>query len=139
MFGQFEATDEGTDKDNTFDLLQELERNKSDEIRRQRVHERLIIKTKVIVQPGNASDLMKLKVQAVTSDISSGGCQVLTPVTLNVGDIYRISFDRSEIDLHMTFARCLRCRLIREDAFEAGFSFFHSLDLSNVQRIAQTV
>ncbi len=138
MFGQYDASDNDTTSERAFDMLQELERNKSDEIKRQRSHERLIIKTKVIIQPGNASDMMRFKVQGVTSDISSGGTQVLTPMPLRVGDIYRISFNQTDLDLPMTFTRCLRCRLIREDAFEVGFSFFCNLDLLVAHAATQT-
>ena len=53
---------------------------------------------------------------------------------LLVGDIYRLSFERSTIPLEPMFARCLRCRLVREDAFEAGFSFFNPIDLTALEK-----
>jgi hypothetical protein len=40
------------------------------------------------------------------------------------GDIYRLVFDRETLDLPMTFAQCMRCRQLRENAFEVGFRFF---------------
>ena len=49
---------------------------------------------------------------------------------LRVGDMYRLSFDRSMLNLEPLIARCVRCRLVREDSFEAGFSFFQPVDLS---------
>ena len=52
---------------------------------------------------------------------------------IGVGDVYRLSFDRSVLDLESLFVRCLRCRLVREDAFEAGFSFFQPVDLTKLE------
>ncbi len=115
--------------DDAFDMLQELERNTPEELRRQRAHFRLAIKAGVTLQPGNASELLHLKVKGVTGDISEGGCSALLPIPPRVGDIYRLQFDRKALDLPLTFARCVRCRLVREDAFEAGFRFFSNICL----------
>ncbi len=115
--------------DQAFDLLQELGRNTSAEIQRQRAHFRRVIKSGVVLQGGNASDLLKFKLKGVSGDISEGGCSVLFPLPPRVGDIYRLEFDRQAIDLPLTFARCVRCRLVREDAFEAGFAFFKPIVL----------
>jgi c-di-GMP-binding flagellar brake protein YcgR len=106
------------------ELLHELERNTSDEIRRQRAHFRLTVKVRVTLQPGNATDRLKFKMQGTTGDISEGGCRTLFPLPVQVGDIYRLEFDQSQLDLPLTFARCVRCVLLREDAYEAGFQFF---------------
>ena len=110
----------------------ELERNTEEVIRRHRARERLAIKARIVVQPGNAGDVRKLKVQGVTGDIAPGGFQALLPVPMRVGDVYRISFDESQVMLPMTFARCVRCRLVREDAYESGFSFFTPIQLDGV-------
>ena len=115
--------------DDAFDMLQELQRNTTEEIRRQRAHFRLTIKAGVTLQPGNASELLHLKVKGVTGDISAGGCSALFPIPPRVGDIYRLQFDRKMLDLPLTFAQCVRCRLVREDAFEAGFRFFSDVYL----------
>lgn len=115
--------------DNAFDLLQELEQNKSDEIRRKRAHFRVAVKAKVTVQPGNASQMFDFKIQGTTGDLSEGGCQMLLPAPVRVGDIFRLQFDRKELDLPLTFARCVRCRLLREDAFEVGVTFFAPVTL----------
>ena len=123
----FEDTDLGPgafDDDNAFDLLQELERNTPDEIRRQRAHFRVAVKAHVTLQPANASQMLKFKMQGTTGDLSEGGCRILFPLPVHVGDIYRLEFDRGQLDLPLTFARCVRCHLLREDAFEAGFTFF---------------
>lgn len=115
--------------DEAFDLLQELERNKSDEIRRQRQHFRLMLKARVTLLPGSASELMTFRVQGVTGDLSEGGCCALFPTPARVGDVYRLEFDRSVLDLPTTFARCVRCRLLREESYEAGFMFFSPICL----------
>lgn len=123
------TTPNGVRDEDAIDMLQELERNTSDEIRRQRTHFRLDIKTRVVLQPGNASELLKFKLQGTTGDLSEGGCRLLLPMPVSVGDIYRLSFDRQQLDLPVTFARCVRCQLLREDAFEAGFKFFSPITL----------
>jgi len=71
-------------------------------------------------------------VEAVTGDISARGCRILSPVPLGVGDVFRLEFTGQVVQLSMLFARCLRCRLIREDAFEVGFEFFNTVALSDV-------
>lgn len=117
--------------DNTsLEALSELEKNTPDAVKGLRAHERLSIRSKVVAEPGNASDRLSMKVQGVTGDLSASGCQVLFPLPLGVGDIYRISFDRTQVDVAPVFARCMRCRVVRDDAYEAGFAFFTSLDLA---------
>jgi len=115
--------------DQAFELLRELEGNTPEQIRRQRAHFRVAIKAGVVVQPGNTSELLTMKVKGVSGDISEGGCSVLLPIPVKVGDVYRLTWDREAVDLGLTFARCVRCRLVREDAFEAGFAFFVSISL----------
>ncbi len=110
--------------------LSDLERNTSDSVKRARTSTRLRIKSKVIAQSGNSGDRLKFKIQGVTGDVSAGGCQILFPIPLRVGDIYWLTFDKVRLNVDSVFARCLRCRLIREDAYEAGFKFFEPIDLS---------
>ncbi len=116
-------------EEQAFLLLQELEKNTSDELRRQRAHFRLAIKAAVILQPGNASDLLTFKMKGTTGDVSEGGCSAMFPLPVRVGDVYRLQVDRTALSLPLLFARCVRCRLIREDAFEAGFAFFTPIAL----------
>ena len=120
-----------------FDLLQELEQNTPEEIRRQRAHFRLAVKIKVTLLPGNASELLKFRVQGVTGDVSEGGCKALFPTPVRVGDVYRLEFDRPSMDLPLTFARCMRCVMLREDAFEAGFRFFTPIELPANANVSQ--
>jgi len=113
----------------SFELLRELEQNTPDSVKKMRSHTRLSIRVKVVVQPGNASDRLTLKVQGVTGDLSAGGCQMLLPVPLGVGDVYWLAFDQATLPVPPLMARCMRCRLIREDAFECGFAFFKPVDI----------
>ena len=111
--------------------LADLERNQADAVKRARSSTRIRIKSKVVAQPGNSGDRLKFKIQGITGDISSGGCQILFPIPLRVGDIYWLTFDRTDLNLDSAFARCLRCRLIREDAYEVGFKFLEPIDVSD--------
>ncbi len=129
MFDELE--DKPKQQDHGFELLQELGKNTPEAIRKQRTHERISIKSKVIIQSGNTSQLLDFKIQGITGDISPGGSQMLMPLPLYIGDIYRITFDQSHLKLPMTFARCIRCRLIREDAYEVGFTFFSALNIDS--------
>lgn len=116
---------------NKLEALKDLEQNTPDAIQKLRSHMRIRIKSKITLQPANSSDRSKVKVQGVMGDISSGGCQALFPMPIGVGDVYWLTFDREKLDLEAVVARCLRCCMIREDAFEAGFRFFNPLDLSD--------
>lgn len=115
--------------DEALQLVEELAENTPEELRRKRSNFRLAIKASVIAQPGNASDLTKFKIKGLSGDLSEGGFAAVFPLPLRVGDVYRIQFDRTRVDLPLIFARCVRCRLIREDAFEAGFAFFAKISL----------
>ncbi|MEO0512303.1 MAG: PilZ domain-containing protein [Planctomycetota bacterium] len=111
------------------ELLGELEQSTPESVRAARAYTRLEVRTRVVVQPANMSERRTLKVQGITGDISAGGCQLLVPIPLNVGDIYWLVFDRSVVDVSPVYGRCMRSRVIREDAFEAGFAFFSPIDL----------
>lgn len=111
------------------ELLQSLVRQKGDEVSKARMHARVDAKFKVTVRPGNASEALRFKLQGVTADLSRGGCRLILPLPVGVGDVFRIEFESGEHRIPLAFARCLRCRLVREDAFEAGFSFFTPIDL----------
>ena len=127
----------GPDDANAFEMLHELELNRTEDIRRQRAHFRLAVKVGVTLSPGNASDLLKFKMKGTTGDVSEGGCCILFPMPVRVGDVYRIEFDRQQINLPLTFARCLRCRMLKEDAYEVGFSFFSAISLPESATVSE--
>lgn len=129
MFEGLENDTGSFDEELAFSTLRDLERNTSDEIRRQRSHFRITVKASVTLQSGNSSQLLDFKLKGVIGDISQGGCGALFPLPARVGDVYRLEFDRAELDLPMIFARCIRCSLVREEAFECGFRFFSSIGL----------
>ncbi len=127
-----------TASDDAMESLADLERNVSDVVKRARSSSRVRIRSKVIAQPGKSGDRLKSKVQGITGDISAGGCQILFPIPLRVGDIYWLTFDKNDLEIDSVFGRCQRCRLIREDAYEAGFKFFTRIDLSSAVESSKT-
>ncbi len=129
MFEDLNNEMDTNNQEQAFDLFEELERNTPEEIRARRDHFRIIVKAGVTLRSANTSELRDLKVKGVTGDISQGGCGLLLPLPARVGDVYRLEFERSKIDLPTTFARCMRAHLVREDAFECGFRFFATISL----------
>ena len=130
--GMFDNLDDGAadfGEEEAFHVLRELEKNTPDEIRRQRSCFRVAIKSKLTLQSGNASQLLDFKLQGTTGDISEGGLGALFPLPARVGDIYRLEFDQEKINLPMTFARCVRCSVVREEAYDCGFRFFRNISL----------
>ena len=119
----------GFKKQDAEDLLQELEQNTPEELVRQRAHFRITIKAPVTLQPGNASERLTMRVRGVTGDISQSGCKCLFPTPVGVGDVYRLEFDKERIGLPTVFAQCMRCSVVRDDAYEAGFKFFTNVTL----------
>ena len=69
----------------------------------------------------------------MTRDISSGGTGILSPIPLTAGDVYRLTFNPAQLDLPMTFARCMSCSLVREGVFNVGFKFFTTITLPEGQ------
>ena len=128
---EFEGNKDGLELDleASNSLLRDLEKNTPDEIRRQRRYFRAEVKATVTLQSGNASQFLDGRVRGVTGDISEGGLSGLFPLPIGVGDIYRLTFDRDKLDLPMLFSRCIRCRYVRENAYEAGFSFFAPIEM----------
>jgi c-di-GMP-binding flagellar brake protein YcgR len=116
------------------DAMAEIERSTPQQIKTMRSSARIALRAKVTAQPANSSQRNSFQTHGVLGDISRGGCLILFSDPLAVGDVYRLSFDRSVLDLESQFARCLRCRLVRENAFEAGFSFFQPMDLSKLEK-----
>ncbi|MEL6497731.1 MAG: PilZ domain-containing protein [Planctomycetota bacterium] len=127
----------GQAKNGSFDawaqtLLRELEQQTPEAIRRQRSSQRQDLSIGVTVRPGNASDRRtRPDADGVTGDVSTGGCRVMMSEPMLVGDVYQLHFAKGELDLPIVYARCVRCRLIREDAFEAGFAFFERIVLAS--------
>ncbi len=122
------------DEDAAREGLRELESQCSANYEKDRAHQRVTLKMKVILQPGNSSELLNLKLQGVTGEISDGGCRAMLPLPLGVGDVYRLRFDPGQMDLPLWFVRCLRCRMVDEDAYDAGFKFFREINVAEALR-----
>ncbi|MBN1342772.1 MAG: PilZ domain-containing protein [Phycisphaerae bacterium] len=139
MFGDKDHKQGSLGADDGFELMQELEKNTPDEIVRQRAGYRHPVKASLTLQSGNASELLDYKIQGVTGDISTGGVSAMFPLPVRVGDVYRLEFDRQQLDLPLTFARCVMCTLVREGAYKCGFRFFASVCLpENIKTAAAT-
>ncbi len=128
--------DESHDEDlfgasDALEALAELEQNTNHAILAQRATERIDICVKIHVQPANASERHRFGAEGVTADISNGGCMVLTSRPLIPGDLYWITFDSEQTRIGSLFARCLRSRFVREDAFEAGMRFLNEIDVAS--------
>ncbi len=114
------------------EALRELEQNTSQAIIAARSSERVDIRTPVVIRPGNSSDRHRFRLEGMTADISDGGMMVLTTRPILPGDVYWVTFTDPSIALDSLFARCLRCRLVQEGAFESGFRFLQPIDLRTI-------
>ena len=128
----FDHDDEGDlfGVSSALESLSELERNTNAAVMAQRTSQRVEIQAKIVIQPGNSSERQQCRLEGVTADISDGGCMALLPQPLLVGDFYWATIQQEQLDVGSLLARCLRCRLIREDAFEVGFRFMNDIDLN---------
>ncbi|MHC4441607.1 MAG: PilZ domain-containing protein [Planctomycetota bacterium] len=129
MFDDISNDMESISQDEGFEILQELEKNTPELFRQKRTHVRIAVKVGLTLQPGNSSEQQDFKVRGITGDISCGGLRVMLPIPINVGDLYRIQLDKTVIDMPLIFARCVRCQLVRENAYESGFQFFTPIRL----------
>jgi len=93
-----------------------------------RSSKRVGIQCRIELKPGNSRDRTCPPIVGACSDLSTGGCRLITEMPPSVGDIYWVSFEKG-MDIPSVFARCVRCRLLREDAFECGFQFFSDITL----------
>lgn len=108
--------------------FRELQKQNVDEIQGLRAHERIETRLTVVLQPADSRKIGQYELRGYTEDVSKGGCKATFPMPPAVGDVVRIRFD-PPMGIPLVFARCLRCRLVREDAFEAGFRFFTEIRL----------
>ncbi|MCA9299987.1 MAG: PilZ domain-containing protein, partial [Phycisphaerales bacterium] len=89
----------------------------------------LSVRVKIVVEPASMSHRQGVRLQGVTGDISAGGSQILLPRPLQIGDVYLVSFDRTQLDIPPVYALCVRGRLVKSDAFEAGLRFLEPVTL----------
>ncbi|MFT5523074.1 MAG: hypothetical protein ACI9HK_001018 [Pirellulaceae bacterium] len=113
------------------EALASLQQNNATAVRTKRNTARLSTNARVKIVAGSTSD-RGTPVNGVCNDVSPSGCRVISTVPLMVGDIYWVHFDKSSLELGPQFARCLRCRFMREDAYEMGFAFFSPVTLKQI-------
>ena len=121
----FEMTD-------ALEALGDLEQNTSEAIVAQRSSKRIDIHSEVMIRPGNSSNRSQFVIQGMTADISNGGTKVFLPCPVTPGDIYWLKFADDQVQIGSMLARCRRCIMINEDAFEVGLRFFNDIDLACV-------
>ena len=119
MFGAMDA----------IEALRELSGNQDQAVVAARASERVDIQTGVVVRPANASERDRYAHDTVTADISDGGCMLLSPQPLMTGDLFWLEFSEKHVRIGSLFARCMRCRVVSEGAFEVGFKFMNPIDL----------
>ncbi len=116
------------------DVLAELEGNSGTHIQSQGGHFRVRVKAKLTLMPGNASERFERRVDGISHELTDQGINGLFTAPLRVGDVYRLNFDRSALDLPSMFALCVSCRIIQEDAYENSFDFFTPVALPDSMR-----
>ena len=121
--------DLSNDESNIFSAINELANNTEQMIRARRTKERHRIDAPATLVPGNLTDRQSSVWMGTCHDISSTGCRVVLNRPVNVGDIYFLSLETSELEFDPHFVRCIRCHMLREDSFECGFSFFTEVEL----------
>ena len=117
----------GSNHADLFDAVTQLEQTAAESTGR--TNERLLKRCRVLVRPGDSTARDRPPIDAASLDVSPTGCRLVAPRPFRVGDIYWLEFARDAFDLRPAFARCLRCRFVREDAFEGGFAFFQPITL----------
>ena len=110
-------------------LIAELERQSLSEIKKLRAYERRETKVGLELWRGDSSARNALHLVGKTNDISEGGCSAVFDAAVLPGDLYRLAFDAEAIELPLVFARAMRCRMLREDAFEVVFRFLTPVKL----------
>lgn len=90
----------------------------------QRKYARTRINAKLTLRPANSSERGQAAITGICRDISIAGFAGILESPPQVGSVYWSSFDKAQFDQNSTFVRCMRCRFLNEDAFEAAFAFF---------------
>ncbi|MFK7818358.1 MAG: PilZ domain-containing protein [Planctomycetaceae bacterium] len=113
------------------EALKQLEVSSRSAVMQKRGKSRLTIEINVTIQRGDSSRRSEFTISGSSSDISTNGCKLLAPTPVLPGDVYWLQFAKNEAGIGNVMARCVRCHMIREDAFEIGMTFFNEIDLSS--------
>ena len=122
----------GDDLLGALDALGDLQQNTDQAILAQRSSERVNLRTRVRVRPGNASQRFDVELTGVTADVSGGGSQVLLKRPVLAGDYFFLSFLDHADTIGEILCRCIRCRMVQEEVFEVGLQFEHNIDPSQL-------
>ena len=113
------------------EALKELSNNTESALVAARASERIELQTDVVLRPGNGSERNRYASSTLTVDISNGGCMLISPAPVVTGDIYWLEFSDEHLRIGSLFARCIRCRMVSEGVYEAGFRFMVPIDLES--------
>lgn len=101
----------------------------SAENRRTAAKSRVIQNFRVTLRPSSSSQRGRERIHGLCKNVSQSGCGLNSDFAPRVGDFYRIEVEDTTHFLHGVHARCVRCHLLDEDLFEAGFSFLSRVKL----------
>lgn len=114
------------------EALKQLEVSSQSAVVQKRSNSRVTLEIGVTIQRGDSSRRGELTLSASSSDLSTTGCRLLAPTPILPGDVYWLTFANNAAGISKVMARCIRCHMIREEAFEIGLSFFDEIDLSDL-------
>lgn len=87
----------------------------------------------VRLRPGSTSQRLTHELTGRIKNYSTTGCGVILDRPPYVGDIYRFYMaDNAESPFTECLARCIRCHMIDEEVFEAGFQFLTRMPIESV-------
>ena len=106
------------------ELVEELELNTREEIEEAREHDALQLRVPTTLTPGNASDRSVPELAGTSREVSPRRVIARFDAPVAVGDVYRVGFDREQLDVAPAHALCRRCSLDDDGRFEAVLTFF---------------
>jgi len=113
--------------------IEDLAKNTKENVESsRRGNDRMTLNSPVELVPGNVSGRDGRKYDGNCRDVSNRGCRLILTQPLVVGDIYLLTIENQELSLDPSFGRCVRCHMIREDAFEVGLNFLSPVSFNAV-------
>ena len=103
------------------ELLDDIEMRSRADLAAAREMSSIHCKAEIVIRPGNAA------VSGRAVELRSHGLTSLAETPLNVGDVYHLTFDRTELDIDPLLAVCDRCTMLGDTSFEARFRFFNEV------------
>lgn len=85
---------------------------------------------KVVIRPSNSSLRRTETLAGYCKNFSKTGYGAIVDFAPRVGDIYRLELPSNPTHpINGVHARCVRCHLVDEDAFDCGFCFLSSVEV----------